>query len=189
MDNLEPLPPPSPTEAQQPPQANFSAPTPGQPDPQRLAAWQQKAAREQNLPGAVLGGAIGAVGGAVAWAAVTVITNFQIGFMAIGVGILVGWLVRQLGKGMSQVFGVVGAVFAFLGCATGNLLTAVWMISNQTNRGVFDVLGLLGIEKSIDLLGETFSGMDLVFYGIAIWEGYKLSFRRLTEADVREITG
>ncbi len=119
----------------------------------------------------------------------TVITNFQIGFMAVGVGILVGWLVRQMGKSMSQVFGVVGAVFALLGCATGNLLTAAWMISNQTHRGLFDVLGLLGIEKSIDLLGETFSGMDIVFYGIAIWEGYKLSFRRLTQADVNEIMG
>jgi hypothetical protein len=29
--------------------------------------------------------------------------------------------------------------------------------------------------------------MDLLFYGIAIYEGYKLSFRRLTPADLKAV--
>jgi hypothetical protein len=31
---------------------------------------------------------------------------------------------------------------------------------------------------------ETFSFMDIVFYGIAGYEGYKFSFRTFTEADI-----
>ena len=32
----------------------------------------------------------------------------------------------------------------------------------------------------------SFSPFDLLFYGIAVYEGYKLSFRQLTERDLME---
>ncbi len=33
----------------------------------------------------------------------------------------------------------------------------------------------------------TFSPIDLLFYGIAVYEGYRLSFRELTERDAEEL--
>jgi hypothetical protein len=36
-------------------------------------------------------------------------------------------------------------------------------------------------------LPNTFSGMDVLFYGIAVYEGYRLSLRRLPEAEINAL--
>lgn len=71
---------------------------------------------EQNLPMGVVAGLIGALVGAALWAWITVLTDAQIGWMAIAVGFLVGLAVRIFGKGLDKVFGIVGAVLSLLGC-------------------------------------------------------------------------
>ncbi len=153
-------------------------------DPQISAAWMQRMQSQQSLPGALTGGLLGAVVGAAAWAAITVATKFQIGFMAIGVGILVGILVRKMGRGMSPVYGITGAVFALLGCVAGNLLTTCWFISEHEQTAFTSVLASLTPDAITSLLSATFDGMDLLFYGIAVYEGYKLSFRQFTQEDL-----
>jgi len=40
----------------------------------------------------------------------------------------------------------------------------------------------------LDIMKETFSPMDLLFYGIAIYEGFKLSFSGLTQEEVASVT-
>jgi len=59
--------------------------------------------------------------GAALWALITVATNYQIGFMALGVGFLVGHSVRAFGKGVDTGFGVLGAVLALAGCLAGKI--------------------------------------------------------------------
>ena len=137
------------------------------------------AAEEANLPAAIAGGLIAAIVGALAWAAVTITTKFQIGFMAVGVGFLVAWAVRTLGKGRGQVFGVIGAVFALLGCILGNLLSACGFIAADRGQPLVSVaLRVLGTPSiAMDILQATFRGMDLLFYAIAVYEGYKLARR------------
>ncbi|MEE9230157.1 MAG: hypothetical protein V3U86_05575, partial [Acidobacteriota bacterium] len=78
-------------------------------DPTRLELILDRLRADQNLVAGVLAGAAGAVAGAGLWAAVTVFTGFQIGWMAVGVGFLVGYLVRLAGKGIDKSFGVAGA--------------------------------------------------------------------------------
>jgi hypothetical protein len=137
-------------------------------------------AEDSNLPLAVVGGFIAALIGAFAWAIITVITKYQIGFMAVGVGFLVAWAVRTLGKGHTQVFGIIGGGFALFGCLLGNLLSACGFIA--ADRGVpivsvaMKVLATPPIALSI--VQATFNGMDLLFYAIAVYEGYKLARRR-----------
>jgi hypothetical protein len=137
------------------------------------------AVEEANLAAAVLGGFIAAVAGAVVWAVVTVTTKFQIGFMAVGVGFLVAWAVRTLGKGRTQVFGIIGAVFALLGCVLGNLLSACGFIAADRGQPVMSVAMQVLATPSLaaNILQATFTGMDLFFYAIAVYEGYKLARR------------
>jgi uncharacterized membrane protein YsdA (DUF1294 family) len=153
-------------------------------DPQIAAAWMQRMQSQQSLPGALVGGLLGAVGGAAAWAAITVTTKFQIGFMAIGVGILVGVLVRKMGRGIAPVYGITGAVFSLLGCVAGNLLTTCWFISEHEHTAFTSVLASLTPDAITSILTATFDIMDALFYGIAIYEGYKLSFRQFTHEDL-----
>lgn len=132
---------------------------------------------QQNLLLGALAGAGAAVVGAVLWAAITVVTGVQIGFMAIGVGLLVGFAVRVAGRGIESSFGVVGGLLSLVGCALGNLLAASAVLADQQGVSVWAVLGGLDLELAQALMTVFFSPMDLLFYGIAVYEGYQIGFR------------
>ena len=138
----------------------------------------------QNLSMGIFGGIIAASIGAAAWAAITVLTNYQIGWMAVGVGFLVGYAVRFLGKGLSKIYGYVGAALALLGCLGGNLLSVCGIISKQEAIPFFDLISRLNPLIIMDLMQATFNPIDLLFYGIAVYEGYRFSFRQITEEEL-----
>ena len=142
---------------------------------------------QENIFLAIFAGITSALVGAAIWAAVTVITGYQIGWMAVGVGFLVGFAVKILGKGMSTPFGIVGAVCALFGCAVGNFLTIVAYIGESEAVGYFEVLSTLDYAIVPDLMATTFSPMDILFYGLAIYEGYKFSFRQISEEELQKI--
>ncbi len=84
-----------------------------------------------SLGRAFAGGAGAAVLGAVLWAFITVMTTFQIGWMAIGVGALVGFAVKFFGRGTEQTYGFAGAGLALFGCVIGNLMASCAFISSD----------------------------------------------------------
>lgn len=137
---------------------------------------------DQNLGAGLIAGIVAAAIGATAWAVVTALTEFQIGFMAVGVGFLVGWSIRQFGKGVDQIFGIAAAVLSLLGCVAGNLLSSCIFIANQTNEPIASVLGRVNVDIAIEIMKATFSPMDLLFYGLALYFGYKYSLRLATES-------
>jgi hypothetical protein len=156
-------------------------------DPAQAAFLRQRLASEQNL---VLGAAAGiaaSLAGAAAWAAITVATGYQIGFMAIGVGFLVGYAVRALGRGITAVFGFVGAALALLGCAVGNLLAVTALVAGNEGVPFLDALSRLDVPMARDLLIAFFSPMDLLFYAIALYEGYRLSFRQVSAEELQRM--
>jgi hypothetical protein len=156
-------------------------------DPLIRQAAMQRLRSEQNLVLAVLAGGVAALLGACVWAAITFATSFQIGWMAVGVGFLVGYAVRTFGKGIDQSFAIVGAAWSLAGCAAGNLLSVIGVISKDQNIPFFDILDKLNPEIVASLMQATFNWMDLLFYGIAVYEGYRFSFRPITQADLMKI--
>jgi hypothetical protein len=156
-------------------------------DPVKMKMLQDRLRSQQNLVGGVIAGVVAAGVGAILWAVITVTTEFQIGFMAIGVGFLVGIAVRRFGKGVDTIFGLTGAVLALVGCAAGNLLAICGLLAKHNNLSFFTVLSGLEFELVKNLMVASFSPMDLLFYGIAVYEGYKLSFRRLAAADLEGV--
>jgi len=173
--------PPSETEAGAPPQKEIRL------DPDKLKMFQRKVRSEQNLPAGAAAGLIAALVGAALWAVVTVGTGYQIGFMAIGVGILVGFAVRLAGKGMDKSFGLLGAAMALLGCVLGNVLTIAAFVSQEHSVPVLEVLGAMGVSGSVEGLFATSNFMDAIFYAIAVYEGYKFSFRRISAEEVERL--
>lgn len=130
-----------------------------------------------NLALAFLAGLIAAVIGGVLWAVVTVSTNYQIGFMAIGVGFLVGYAVR-FGRGNTAIFGYVGAVLALFGCVLGNFFSLVGYVAQNQHVSVLTALSTIDYAKVPAIMMESFQAMDLLFYGIAVYEGYRFSLVR-----------
>jgi len=136
----------------------------------------QEARDNQNLSLGAAGGLAAAAVGAIVWAVITVATGYQIGWMAIGVGFLVGYAVKLLGKGVDPVFGYAGAAIALAGCLAGNLLTVVIMAARQENMEILTLLSQLTPGITVDIMKDTFQPMDVLFYGLAVYEAYKISF-------------
>lgn len=135
---------------------------------------------EESFVTAFLAGSAAALLGAILWAVITATTDFQIGFMAVGVGFMVGLAIRHFGKGVSTKFGVLGAGLSLVGCLLGNLLAIATVISEQEGMPVTEVLSNLDFKLAVELMTLTFHPMDILFYGLALYYGYKLSFRKLT---------
>jgi hypothetical protein len=132
---------------------------------------------EQNLTLGIVGGVIGLIVGAVLWAIITVVTDYKIGYMALGVGFLVGAGVRFLGKGIEPRFGYVGGGLALIGCLLGNFLTVLIVISREFNIPFLTLLTRLNLDLIVESMKVTFRPMDLLFYALAIYAGYRYSFR------------
>lgn len=143
---------------------------------------------QQNLGLALAGGAIGAAVGAALWGVITALTNFQIGFEAVGVGFLVGYLVRTLGKGIDQVYGYVGAVFSLLGCLAGNVLAVMIGVSNQSGTPLPTIASHMTPQIAWDMLVAEFNPIDLLFYALGLYYGYRSSFHRITAAELASLT-
>lgn len=132
---------------------------------------------EENLPVGILFGLIACIVGAVVWALISVSTGYQIGYMAIGMGFLVGYAVRLGGKGVTPVFGVVGALLALLGCFLGDYLSVIGFVSSETGMPYMVTLTTVPVSAVIEELLANLLSVTALFYGIALFEGYKLSFR------------
>ena len=150
--------------------------------PPESPEYAQEVARvrgNQNLGAALLVGAAVAAVCAVAWAGITVAIERQIGFMAIGVGLAVGFAVQKAGRGVDPIYAWIGAGFSLAGCAIGNLLMACMFLAKQENVELSQVLGNLNLDLATELMRATADPMDLVFYGIAAWEGFRLARLKL----------
>jgi len=147
----------------------------------------EKLRMEQKLLFGVLSGLVVGVIGAILWGAITVFTGYQIGYMAIAIGAGVGFVIRMTGRGIDKVFGFVGAGISLLSVLLGNFLSIVGFLANSEGLGYLDALLLFDYSYLPQLMGETFSVIDLLFYGLAIYWGYKFSFRKVTEQTITEL--
>ena len=153
-------------------------------DQEKLDLYMHRLRLEQNLPKAVVAGLLAATIAGMAWGTITYVTQYQIGIMAVGVGLLVGYAVRTVGQGLDKIFGIMGALFALLGCLIGNYLYTIGFIADEMGLNFLNTFTSIDLAVVPELMVEVASPMDLLFYGIALYEGYKFSFRQLTEQEI-----
>jgi hypothetical protein len=129
---------------------------------------------QPNLLMGLIGGGIAMLVGAIAWGAITYFTEYQISWMAIGVGFLVGVAIRFLGKGKTIIFGISGAILALLGCLLGNLIVYSGFIAREEGISFLDTFFFLLLTPAATM--EVFTGFfdfrDLLFYAIAAYVGF-----------------
>jgi hypothetical protein len=129
---------------------------------------------ESNFLMGLIGGGIAMLAAAAVWGAVTYFAEYQISWMAIGVGFLVGIAVRTLGKGRTPLFGFSGAALALLGCMLGNYIFYAGVIARQESVSFLEVFTyfIFSPADMLDLFIAAFDFMDLLFYGLAAYVGY-----------------
>lgn len=135
----------------------------------------------ENLAFAAIGGLFSAILSGILWAVITVTTEFQIGYMAVAVGFIVGYAVGFFGAGTSISFSFVGAICAFLGCLLGNLFSQIGFIAKYEDLSVLETLSLLDMNIIIEVMAASFHPMDILFYGIAVYEGFRFSQRKVDD--------
>ena len=123
-----------------------------------------------------LAGLAAAIIGAIIWAVVTVTAKYQIGWMAVGVGVLVGFVLR-IGNG-GKAFGILGAILALFGCILGNYFSLIALAAAELHVPFFTVLSNTDTAKVINAMWEDFISTSILFYAIAAYEGYKFSVIR-----------
>ena len=158
--------------------------TPSVIDDAQIGFAMQSLRDDENFLLAIAAGLVAAVIGAAAWTGITIATNYQIGFMAVGVGYLVAFSIRTAGKGISKKFQILGALLSLLGCVSGNYFTICHLIAQKDGIGFFDQLTNANPLAILFVMKENFSPMDILFYGIAIYEGYRLSLRKFNPGEL-----
>lgn len=123
---------------------------------------------------AVLAASVACGISAIIWAAITVITGYQIGWIAIGIGFLVGIAVKRFGGDPAPVLGLIGGLFSFLGCFIGNFLTICALVAEAEGIPVTQIVANIQFSAIPTIMMETTGIMDLLFYGLAIFQGYRL---------------
>ncbi|MBD3218031.1 MAG: hypothetical protein GF310_07110, partial [candidate division Zixibacteria bacterium] len=147
-------------------------------DPVRLRMFQQEIKDNQNFSMGILAGFIAGTAGAGLWGLVTYLSNYQIGFMAIGVGFLVGIAIRKFGAGVDIKFGILGAILSLYGCVAGNIFFVCLAVSKEYGIPLSEILSQLDFETMWIFLKAGFEPIDALFYAIALYFGYKYSFRQ-----------
>lgn len=161
---------------------------PVRPDVERRARYVAELRREENFPAGLVGGLLAAVVAAGLWASFTALIGVQFGWLALGVGAMVGMAVRRYGRGLGLRFGLAAAGFALIGCVLGDLSAAYLLVAQQFGLSGSEVLALLRLDVMRDFLVSTFSILDAVFYGVALVLGYNIAFRRVRVPEVGPAT-
>ena len=132
----------------------------------------------QSIPKGIAAGLIAAILGGILWGVITYLTNYQIGYIAVAIGYMVGYAVRTYGKGIDAVFSYIGAGLALLGCFFGKMLTIILLLSKTGDYNIDFVTGLtmfFNPEFISMVITRGFEFMDLLFYAIAGYEGFRFA--------------
>jgi len=147
----------------------------------------EKLRMEQNLPRAIIAGLAAALISAGLWAVITIATDYMIGYMAVAVGAFVGFAIRFAGKGIDRIFGIWGAALSLFGVLLGYFFTIVGIFANYAEMDFFETLINFNFDLLSSVMEEILGPIDFLFFGIAIYEGYKFSFKPITEKDLVEL--
>ena len=140
-------------------------------------------AAKSNLAAGLVAALVGALLGAVAWAVIVSVTDYKIGFAAVGVGALAGFLAGRAG-GAHPSLPVAAAVIGLVGCVVGDLLIDAHAVAKAaesvTGSGVsmFRVLKEMALHPSDTgwpIYKTGFEAMDALFYAFAAFAGFRLA--------------
>ena len=150
--------------------------------PQVMQAAGAEVFEPRLLAPAVAAGLAAAVAGGIGWALIVVTTDYEIGFAALGIGILAGYAVVLATRGRKGLpLQVAAVVSSLLGIALGKYFTYVWELKDafraEFGDEAADSIGFLDSEV-IDLFVEdadrVFGGYDLLWAAFAVYAAWRI---------------
>ena len=129
---------------------------------------------QPNLLMGLIGGMTAMLVSAIAWGAITYFIEYQLGWMSIGVGFLIGVAIRFFGRGKTGIFGISGASLALVGCLLGNLIFYSGYIAREESVSFLEVFFLILQNPAalIEVFTIFFDFRDIFFYALAAYVGF-----------------
>ena len=143
-----------------------------------------RVAEEERFTGSALGpgiagGLIAAVVGGFLWGLIVILSEYEIGIAAWGIGFIVGFgVVRFAGGAKGTPLQVVAVVSSVLGIVIGKYISYAYFFK-QAVSDRFDV-DISYFDSEIfrafrENLGDVFGGFDLIWAGLAVVTAWKLT--------------
>ncbi len=119
-----------------------------------------------SLIGAIVGGAIGAV----AWGLITKYTNYEVGFVAWGIGLLVGFGALLLGGG-GKANGIACAIIAAVAIFAGKMLSVTFVNPD------------IGFNENLEAVKSNLGPIDALFFGLGVVTAFQVGSRSSRSSD------
>lgn len=140
----------------------------------------EKLISEQNFAAAVIAGAIATILSTVAYGIIVETWPVSYGFAAAGIGIVIGFFVGFLGRGISMKFSVVAALYTIAGCVLGNLFVKIMNLAQATATSPIDVLRSNSLPVLAQWSVSALSLIHVVFWFVAVVAAVFLAKRPLS---------
>jgi hypothetical protein len=120
-------------------------------------------------------GLVAAIVGGVVWGLIVKWTEYEVGFVAWGIGFLVGLAVVTAARTRGLVLQVVAVVCALLGILIGKYLSFVWSLQElAAEDGVeLPVFSMDTFDLFRDNLDTVFGWIDLLWVGFAVVSAWR----------------
>ena len=152
-----------------------------------MVAGEPREVRSGVFLTAALAGLVAAIVGAVIWGLIVRWTDYEVGFVAWGIGFIVGTAVVLGAQGARGVpLQVIAVVLAAVGVVLGKYLAFVWIGQDE--------LGKVGLELPVfskdtvdlfwDAKSDIWSGWDLLWAGLAVVTAFRIP--QLERAEAKE---
>jgi len=137
---------------------------------------------EQKLVSAAIAGAIAMVVAAGIFG-VMASGGVSFSFMTAGIGVVIGFTMQFLGRGIATKFAVVASVYAVLGCLLGNLFAVVIYVARVNSVSFADVLLNTPIADLAGWIMSDLQFVDIIFWIAAIGAAAYFAKRRLSREE------
>jgi hypothetical protein len=128
---------------------------------------------------AVLGGLLAAVAGGLAWGLIVILTDYEIGIAAWGIGFLAGWLVVRFAGGRKGApLQAVAIVSALLGIGIGKYVTFAYLwrkAAKAVGESVPSYVSSDVINAFFNNLDTVFGGFDILWAGLAVAAAWRIA--------------
>ena len=151
---------------------------------QRNYELAEKLLSEQNFVAAVIAGGVAMILSAGIYGIVKSLSeSLYYTILAAGIGVVIGFTMQFLGRGIDRKFAFVASVYALLGCMLGHMFAVVMHEARAITVSPFDVLLDTSTSELYAWMFENLQSADLMFWIIGIGGAAYFASRPLTREE------
>lgn len=108
-------------------------------------------------------------------------SKYKLSWMCVGAAVGIAFSIQYTAKAVDLWYGIVGAFLSLVSSITGNLFTAVFLVSNHKNIPASEVWAGMSVSKALTYLNALAQPFDYLMYLGAIFAGFYFSFKHIKQ--------